>query len=129
MGRLLKDSDPHARLHRGARRVLQHAVEARQFGTDAHDSVRRSLRSLCGLARHYGVPVEQVVVICKDAWRTLDEGRELAPAVGTQLLGRVIAQCIDEYYRPDGADLSSLKGTASTSAPDSSLSFMFGPLS
>jgi hypothetical protein len=51
-------SDPRARLSRGARTVLHHAVDAQRRGIDEHDSVRRSLRFLCRMARSRGVRVD-----------------------------------------------------------------------
>ena len=129
MGRPIKIPDPNALLHSGAERVLHDAVSSRIAGTDGHDSVRRSLRSLCRVARSYGFHVEQVVVVCKDAWRMMPAARELAPDAAAQLLRRVIAQCIEEYYATDEADVAPLKLSDSASVPDSSLSFMLGPLS
>lgn len=126
MGRVLKESNPSERLRRGADRVLRHAVASRHLGTDPHDSVRRSLRSLCRVARGYGIHVEHIIVVCKDAWRTLPEARELPPEAGTELLKSVISLCIDEFYRTDGADVAPSKLSDHS---DSSLSFMFGPLS
>ena len=78
MGRLLEESDVRARLRRGAEGVLTHAVDSRELGTDGHAAVHRSLRSLCRAARSHGIQVEQLVVICKDAWRTLPA----APQIG-----------------------------------------------
>lgn len=129
MGRLLKESDPHARIRRGAEAVLRHAVESRQLGTDAQKSVDRSLRSLCRVARGHGLHVEQLVVICKGAWRTLPQARELRPEAGSELLKGVISRCIDEFYQTDGAGFSPSKLSDSSLVPDSSLSFMLGPLS
>ncbi len=129
MGRLLKESDERARLRRGAETVLRHAVESRRVGTDAHDSVRRSLRSLCRVARSQGVHVEHLVVFCKDAWRTLPQARELPPETGAELLKGVISLCIDEFYRTDGTDVAPTKVSELSTVADSSLSFMLGPLS
>jgi hypothetical protein len=125
-----KQPDPRARLARGAGAVLHHAVEAQQRGMDDRDAVRRSLRSLCSLARTQGILVEHLILICKDSWRTLPEASGLSPDVGRDVLKRVIAQCIDEYYRTDGHDQARRDPTASTSrVPETSLSFMLGPLS
>jgi hypothetical protein len=99
------------------------------MGTDTHDSVRRSLRSLCRVARSHGVQVEQVIVVCKDAWRMLPEARELDPETGAQLLKSLIAHSIEEYYRTDGGDRAASRVSNSAPAPDASLSFMLGPLS
>jgi hypothetical protein len=129
VGRLLKESDSRARLRRGAERVLQHAVASRRVGTDSHDSVRRSLRALCRAARSHGLYAEQLVVLCKDAWRTLPQARELPPETGTGLLKGVISLCIDEFYRTDGADVAPSNLSSDAPVPDSSLSFMLGPLS
>jgi hypothetical protein len=123
-------SDPRARLTRGARTVLHHAVDAQQRGIDEHNSVRRSLRSLCRIARSQGVRVEHLILICKDAWRTLPERRQIPGDAGDKMLKRVIAQCVDEYHRTDGEDLSPARQSAeAASVPEASLSFMFGPLS
>jgi hypothetical protein len=129
MGRLLKTSDPRARLRQGVERVLRHAVESHRVGRDEHDSVLRSLRSLCRVARSHDVHVEGLVVICKDAWRALPEARELPAEAGTELLKDVISRCIDEFYRTDGIGVGATKLSDSVPVPDSSLSFMFGPLS
>lgn len=129
MGRLLKESDPGPRLVRGAEGVLRHALESGQLGSDAHNAVRRSLRSLCRVARTHGVHVEQLVVLCKDAWRNLPQARELAPEARAALIEGVISQCIDEYYRTDRTDMALREPVESPRVPDASLSFMFGPLS
>ena len=128
MGRLIKESDARERLRRGVERVLRHAAESSRIGTGAHDSVLRSLRSLCRVARTQGVPVEQLVVVCKDAWRTLPEARVLPVETRTQLLKDVISRCIDEFYRTD-RDFVPSRLSDATAASDSSLSFMLGPLS
>jgi hypothetical protein len=104
-------------------------MEARRLGTDSHHSVHRSLRSLCRVARSHGIHVEQLVVLCKDAWRTLPEARALPPETGTVLLKGVISRCIDEYYRMDGEDITRPGLSDAAPVPDSSLSFMLGPLS
>jgi hypothetical protein len=125
-----EQSNPRARLARGAGTVLHHAVEAQQRGTDDHDAVRRSLRSLCRVARSQGILAEQLILICKDAWRTLPEARELPPDAGSDTLKRVIAQCIDEFYRTDGKDISRAPPVQEpATVPEASLSFMLGPLS
>jgi hypothetical protein len=129
MGRLLKDPDSSARLRLGAERVLRHAVESRQIGRDEHHSVLRTLRSLCRAARSHDLHVEQLVVIFKDTWRTLPEARALTPESGTELLKGVISHCIDEFYRTDGAAFGATQPSDSVAVPDSSLSFMLGPLS
>lgn len=129
MGRLLKESDPGARLVRGAEGVLRHALEARDLGTDADDSVHRSLRALCRLARTHGIHVEQLVVLCKDAWRSLPEARGLSPETGTSLLKSIISRCIDEYYRTDREEVARPGLSDAARGPESSLSFMLGPLS
>jgi hypothetical protein len=129
MGRLIKESDPRARLRRGAESVLRHAVEARQLGTDGHQSVHRSLRSLCRVARTQNIHAEQLVLICKDAWRTLPQARQLPPETGRELLTGVIARCIDEFYQTDRAALDHGQRSESAAVPASSLSFMLGPLS
>ena len=68
--------------------------------------------------------------MCKDAWRALPEARVLPRSVVNDMLARVIAQCIDEYYRTDGEDLRHVsKSTDPLPVPETSLSFMFGPLS
>jgi hypothetical protein len=128
MGRLLEETDARARLYRGAEGVLRQAVEGRKVGTDARDSVHRSLRSLCRVARGHGIQAEQLLVICKDAWRGLPEARGLAPETGRQLLRGVIAQCIEQFYLTDEA-LADSSMSQSTAPPASSLSFMLGPLS
>jgi hypothetical protein len=129
MGRLLKKSDVGPRLVRGAEGVLRHALESGHHGTDAHNAVHRSLRSLCRVARSHGVHVEQLVVICKDAWRNLPQARDLSPEARAALIKGVVSQCIDEYYRTDGTDMAWQEPVDSARVPDASLSFMFGPLS
>jgi hypothetical protein len=81
------------------------------------------------VARTHGIYAEQLVVLCKDAWRTMSQARELPPETGTALLKDVISQCIDEYYRTDGADLAPSNLSDAPRVSDASLSFMFGPLS
>ena len=68
--------------------------------------------------------------MCKDTWRALPEAQVLPRGVGNDLLARVIALCIDEYYRTDGEDLPRVRRSADPlPVPETSLSFMFGPLS
>ena len=130
VSQLEKRSDLRSRLARGASTVLRHAVEAQQRGRDDHNAVGRSLRSLCRLARGHGILVEHLILICKDAWRALPDARDLPPDAANDMLKRVIAQCIDEFYRTDGQDLSPGHQYAdATSVPEASLSFMLGPLS
>jgi hypothetical protein len=129
MGRLLKESDVRARLRRGAEGVLTHAVDSRELGSDGHAAVHRSLRSLCRAARTNGVQVEQLVVICKDAWRTLPAAHRLPPETGRLVIRGVIAQCIEEFYRTDDRIAERLGTSESTALAPSSLSFMLGPLS
>ena len=129
VGHELKQADPGERLRSGAERVLRHAVESRHAGGDPHDVVRRSLRSLCRVARSSGVHAEQLVVLCKDAWRTLPEARGLGPETQRELLTNVISLCIDEFYRTDGAAVAPSRFSDHPPVPDSSLSFMLGPLS
>jgi hypothetical protein len=45
------------------------------------------------------------------------------------MLKRVIAQCIDEYYRTDGHDAARNSSANTPAVAESSLSFMLGPLS
>ncbi len=110
--------------------VLHHAVEAQQRGIDEHDAVRRSLRSLCRVARSQGILIEQLILICKNTWRSLPEARELPSDAGNETLKRVIAQCIDEFYRADGDHFAGARTSRNAApVPEASLSFMLGPLS
>ncbi|MDQ4079292.1 MAG: hypothetical protein M3125_00915 [Gemmatimonadota bacterium] len=69
-------------------------------------------------------------MICKEAWRSLPEARQLPSDARSDVLNRVIAQCIDEFYRTDGADLSRTRPAQDVAGvPEASLSFMLGPLS
>jgi hypothetical protein len=123
-------SDPSARLARGVGIVLHHALEARQRGVDDRDAVRRSARSLCRIARRQGILVEHLILMCKDTWRALPDAQVLPRSVANDMLARVIAQCIEEYYRTDGEDLPRVRRSADALlVPETSLSFMFGPLS
>ena len=125
-----RSPDPRARLARGVGIVLHHALEARQRGVDDRDAVRRSARSLCRIARRQGILVEHLILMCKDTWRALPEAQVLPRGVGNDMLARVIAQCIDEYYRTDGEDRPRVRRSADPlPVPETSLSFMFGPLS
>jgi hypothetical protein len=127
---LEQQSNPRARLTRGVGSVLRHAVEAQQRGGDQHDAVRRSLRSLCRLARSQGILVEHLILICKDVWRTLPEARRLPRDTADAMLKTVIAQCIDEFYRTDGAGVSRTGPSLDVATvPEASLSYMLGPLS
>jgi hypothetical protein len=81
------------------------------------------------MARSHGVHAEQLVLICKEAWRTHPSAREIPRETGTAILTRVISQCIDEFYRTDGDDITHAIAPERVTVPEASLSFMLGPLS
>lgn len=65
--------------------------------------LRRALRLMCDDARRRGVRAEQMIVVLKEAWRSLPEVQRL-PAGGPAdaVLSGVITTFIEEYYASPG---------------------------
>jgi hypothetical protein len=77
--------------------------------------LRRGIRLLCDQARRHGVRAEQLVVAVREAWSSLPESRWRAGADrGSELIGRVVAVCIDEFYAGQREDA---RGDAPASRP------------
>lgn len=90
--------DRHARLTRETREVLRRAASVRELADFPGAAVRRGLRPVCKEAREGHVLVEQLLVLCKDVWRSLPEAQRLRRDIADDVLARVITTCIDEFY-------------------------------
>jgi hypothetical protein len=64
--------------------------------------VRRALRPICRAARERGMLAEQLVLLCKEEWRSLPESLRMERGASEQTIAAAITLCIEEYY--DGAD-------------------------
>jgi len=94
------DTTLPARMSAGAGVVaLRCALQAQLRGEWPDGALRRALRLMCDEAHRSGLRAEQLIVIVKDAWRSLPEVSRL-PAGGTRerLLSRVVTMCIEEFY-------------------------------
>ena len=91
-------------LHAAAHAALRAALgeQLRRSSPDEPVSqlrLRRALRLLCDDARARGVRAEQLVIMIKQAWRSLPEAASRpGDDSGTELLRRVVSVCIEEYY-------------------------------
>lgn len=91
---------PAARLDDDTVGALRAAL-ARYVG-DGHDSdeLRGALRRAAEEAREKGIRPEHLLIALKEIWSSLPELQRAARRQGhQQLLHRLIAHCLDEYYR------------------------------
>lgn len=79
--------------------ALRCALQAQLRGEWPDGALRRALRLMCDEAHRNGLRAEQLLVVVKDAWRSLPEVSQL-PTGGTRerLLSRVVTMCIEEFY-------------------------------
>jgi hypothetical protein len=80
------------------RALLLEALVAQRAGRGPDAAVRRQTQVMCSCARGVGLPIEHVLVMLKDEWRTTPESRQLRRQDAERLLERVVTLCIDEYY-------------------------------
>lgn len=64
----------------------------------ADHEIRIALRELCDAAHTNGMRAEQVLVLLKDAWRSLPEARSAPRDEQQSVLAFVIGLCIKEFY-------------------------------
>ena len=80
------------------RALLLEALVAQRSGHGPDGALRRRTQAMCSCARSVGLPIEQVLVMLKEEWRTTPESRQLHRQDAAQLIERVVTLCIDEYY-------------------------------
>ena len=95
---MLGTYDPGTHLHDLARRALGCALHASRGEGAAQAGIRETLRDVCAAAHARGLHAEQVLVILKEAWRSLPDGRDTIQPDADAALGRVVSLCISEYY-------------------------------
>ncbi len=84
-----------AELHARLDEVLRAAIHG-----DAPDgAVRARVCTLCDVAHRHGVPVEQLLVLLKDAWRHHPVVRAAPRVDGDEALAELVTLCIREFYR------------------------------
>lgn len=78
--------------------VLRRAVYTASTGGGLTTSLRDSIRRVCMVAQRRGVLVEELLVMIKNVWYELPEAERLLRERNHEVLSRVIALCIEEYY-------------------------------
>ena len=82
-------------------RALRSALQARLLGRSRDRDMRLALRAMCSEAHRQSIRVEQMIVLLKEAWRSLPEVRQGGKVVLDDPLNRAITICIEEYYATD----------------------------
>lgn len=62
---------------------------------------RQIVAHICGEARESGIPIERLVVILKSVLNQTPHPED-SPETRSELTARLVAVCIEEYYRTDG---------------------------
>ena len=78
--------------------VLRRAVYTASTGGALSTSLRHSIRRVCVLAQRREVLVEELLVMIKNSWYELPEAERLLRERNHDVLSRVIALSIEEYY-------------------------------
>ena len=90
------------RLRELADGALRHAARTARSGERVDAVVREMIRRVCEVAHERELRAEQLLLLLKQAWRELPEGRRLPPRADDDVLARAITVCIDEYYAGGG---------------------------
>ena len=61
-------------------------------------SLREQMTNLCREARHNQIPIEQLLVCIKRAWRTVPHARIALGEYGEDVLTSLVTICIEEYF-------------------------------
>ena len=78
--------------------VLRRAIYTASAGGALSAALRGSVRRVCVLAQRRGVLAEELLVIMKNSWYELPEAERLLRERNRDVLSRVIALSIEEYY-------------------------------
>jgi hypothetical protein len=78
--------------------VLRRAIYTASAGGALSAALRGSLHRVCVLAQRRGLLVEELLVLMKESWYELPEAERLLREQNRDVLSRVIALSIEEYY-------------------------------
>jgi hypothetical protein len=95
--------DRYPALAREARTILraivdEHSVPTLVSSRSWPPPLRGQLAILCAQAKRDTVPIEQLVVSVKQAWRSLPQQRIRLGDLGGEVLTAVVTVCIEEYF-------------------------------
>ena len=79
--------------------TLREAIRRRLSAESLDGELLRALARLCAEARAREIRAEHVIIVIKHVWSEVPGAtRALPPYEQRQVLERIIALCIDEYY-------------------------------
>lgn len=103
-------ADDRAALSLRVGQVLRTAAESQARGEFHDDAMRMALRPACEEARRCNIQVEHVLIICKNAWRSLPEAQRLRRDISDETIARVITLAINEFFEDRNSLLHGARG-------------------